>query len=105
MIIDIIELGTMVQALVMSSVSDPPRPEDQKLFTPNDVYGLIQARLDMFDDTVRSIPQMVKDEINEYFEKRREARAKQIDFMIRKVLPAGGYGGLIFAIIEIVFFL
>jgi hypothetical protein len=90
---DIQEVGHMV-----SSVNDPPRPEDLKLFTPAEVYHLIDARLTEVDEKISELPMMVK----QILAQERSERRKRILKWLHRYIPAGGYASLLGFVVELI---
>lgn len=75
-----------------------PRPEDMKLFTPAEVYHLIDARLTEVDEKISELPVLVKNILAQ----ERSERRKRILKWLHRYVPAGGYASMIGFLLEII---
>lgn len=82
----------------MDMTESIPKPEDMKLFTPAEVYHLIDARLTEVDEKLSELPLLVKD----ILARERSERRKRILQWLHKYVPAGGYGSLLFGLAELI---
>lgn len=79
-------------------MTDIPRPEDMKLFTPRELFHLIDTRLTEVDEKIAEIPQLV----NEALDKRASERRKRILRWLHRYVPAGGYASLLGFLVELI---
>ena len=84
----------------------PPNPEDMKLFSAKETDLLIRTRLDEIDQKIGEIPEQVSKLVTTKFaameEKRRNLRKEWMTQLMKKYVPAGGYGALILSAIQMI---